>query len=71
MGNPWEKPNMSVVKFSININSSHAAIVGNPQAEIIRILREMIDAVECGLSEAVLFDSNGKRVGECKLEIEK
>jgi hypothetical protein len=59
------------VAFTLEVESGDAAITDNPQGEIVRILREMITAVECGLSYAVLHDSNGNRIGYCSLDIDE
>ena len=59
------------VKFEMMIDSGDAAITENPQAEITRQLRDMITAIECGLSYAVLHDTNGNRIGHCMLTIEE
>ena len=59
------------VELSLEIKTDDAAAQDDPQGEIVRCLRGLIDAVECGLSYAVLYDSNGNKIGECTLNITK
>ena len=51
-----------MAKFTLEIRCDNAAFVGDPQAEIARILRDAANAVETQ-AHGTLRDVNGNRVG--------
>lgn len=49
--------------FTIKINMENSAFEDNPQAEVIRILQDIIVKLESGRDYGNIFDVNGNKVG--------
>ncbi len=61
--------------FKLRIKTKNAAFFNGvqseekhePQQEVVRILKQVIDRLEMGNTEESVFDINGNNVGEYKL----
>lgn len=51
---------------TIKINTKNDAFQGNPDAEVIRILRQIIKHIENNVPVYDLMDANGNKVGTIK-----
>ncbi len=59
------------VSFKIKIDSGNAALVENPQEEVIRIMEDLIAKMRRGRTCGSCMDVNGNRVGDWDLDVEE
>ena len=55
-------------RFSLEIRTDNDAFADDPAAEVVRILKGVVTALERGTRGAPLHDINGNRVGRFDLE---
>lgn len=56
------------MKFILKLDCDNSAFTEAPAAEVARILKEAAWHLEQGTKERILFDINGNRVGQYKLD---
>lgn len=53
--------------FMVRFETDNAVFENDPQAECMRILKKIINDLDNSETEGKIFDLNGNRVGEWKL----